>query len=191
MTTRPLTDGERTLARTVFGDSIDYDTVKIHDTKMHSFHPHRCAITPNGEMFAYGCFENDYSKLSASKRAFFIHEMVHVWQFQNNILNPVKEAIKESLKHNFNYEKSYEYTLDKTKDLVSYGMEQQASIVEDHFLLYRENVAGIPRRMQNGHLPEGTRKELYEAVLAKFLADPKYARKTGKEQKKMPPKPSA
>lgn len=118
MSARSLTQSETELAKSIFSNSIDYAKVKIHKTRAHDLHPRGTAITPNGEIFAYDCCRDDFSKESPEMRAFFIHEMTHVWQYQNNILNPVREALRESFRHGINYFKAaYEYTLEKDKGL--------------------------------------------------------------------------
>ena len=177
MSERILTSNEIALAKKVFKNSINYKEVKIHDNKYIVFQPNNSGMTPNGEIYVSGVYKKDYSSQSASMQAFFIHEMVHVWQYQLKILSPVTAAITESIKHFFDYSKAYEYTLDGTKDLLDYNIEQQASIVEDYF---RISIAGIslnPGRLQND---EGSikNKAKYMLVLAKFLANPKYATHT-------------
>ena len=187
MGTRGLTQGEIDLAKEIFGDAIDYAKVKIHDTQAHMLHPTGSAITPSGEIFAYGCCRQDFSTASPAQRAFFIHEMTHVWQYQNRILDPVKEALREAFRHGVNYfTGAYEYTLEKGKDLTAYGMEQQASIIEDYFLLYHENAPSLSKRLKNDGLGAGEQRALYEDVLAKFTNNPAYARKTPPPKRKPP-----
>src|SRR5262249_40606910 len=67
-----------------------------------------------------------------------------------------------------NYERAYAYDLDGHRDLLDYGMEQQASIVQDYFLLQHDN------RPQS--LTDSSHASRYRDVLAAFLADPGYAR---------------
>ena len=161
---RHLTTGEIKLARQVFGNSVDYAVVKIHD-KPHSFlQSKNSAMAPNGEIYTRGCFSADYSKEDVFARSFFIHEMAHVWQYQNKILHPIASALALQLKHKFNYTASYNFNLDKSKDLIDYGMEQQASIIQEYFLL------------KNFSISEAD-VSLHEKVLKKFLDNPAYARR--------------
>lgn len=171
---RPLTAGEIRLAQSVFGNSIDYAAVKIHDGAYIAFQPQNSGMTPNGQIYMRDCYEDDYSKQSAGTRAFFLHEMTHVWQYQNKVLNPIAAAARLNLKHKFNYAASYFYFLDKKKDLTQYGMEQQAAIIEGYYL--HKNGEGS-RHCKN--LEEGwfEKQALYEKVLGKFLKNPAYARK--------------
>jgi hypothetical protein len=161
---RPLTKGEIQLARQVFGDSIDYAAVKIHDKPylpLLPLQPKNSGMTPNGEIYTRDSYSPDYSRENLYTRAFFIHEMTHVWQYQNKVLHPAAEAVKLNLKHKFNYAAAYDFQLDKSKDLVRYDMEQQAAIVQEYFLLKHRKADATQ----------------YEAVLKKFLDNPSYARR--------------
>lgn len=175
MVSRPLTTGEVKLAKSVFGDSIDYATVTVNDGKFAGFHPEGTAMAPNGNLYMYGCYSDDYAQLEIYGQALFIHEMTHVWQYQNKILAPIAEAVKLNLKHKFNYRAAYDYELEAGKDLTDYNMEQQASIVQDHFALKHE--AGSEFWSNCLNIEYGAqRMALYEQVLDKFLKDPSYAK---------------
>ena len=165
MASRPLTSGEIKLARSVFGDSIDYGTVRVSPEKFGGmdFLPEGTAMAPNGNLFMPGCYCNDYSAKDFHTQSLFIHEMTHVWQYQNKVLAPIVEAAKLNVKYKFNYNAAYAYALDAKKDLLDYNMEQQASIVQDYFLL-KNNVG------------RAVKKPLFEAVLKNFIADPSYAK---------------
>jgi len=156
---RSLTTGEIALARQVFGNAINYDAVKIHDGSYMPFQPSQSGMTPNNDIYMRDCFQPDYSQGNVDDQAFLIHEMTHVWQYQNKILNPVVEAVKLNLKFKFNYSAAYAFQLDEKKELTNYNMEQQASIVAEYFQrkAYGADVA------------------LHEKVLQKFLNNPSYA----------------
>jgi len=175
MVSRPLTIGETALAKSVFGDSIDYAAVTINDGKFAGFHPEGTAMAPNGNLYMYGCYSDDYSTREPYGQALFIHEMTHVWQYQNKILAPIAEAVKLNLAHKFNYRAAYDYTLEPGKDLIEYNMEQQASIVQDRFLLQREPGSEFWSHSLNVEYG-AQRMALYDQVLAKFDADPAYAK---------------
>lgn len=194
MVSRPLTKGEIALAKTVFGDSVDYAAVYISDQKFVGFHPAGTAMAPNGNLFMYGCYQDDYSQHSVMTQSLFIHEMTHVWQYQNKVLAPIAEAVKLNLEHKFNYLAAYPYTLDSKKDLLDYNMEQQASIVQDYFAITREPRSAIWGNCENTGKTDD-KIALYENVLAKFHADPAYAKQAqfptamSKKQKPKAPKP--
>ena len=79
---RDLTAGEIEMAKKVFQNSIDYSKVKVHNGAFMPFTGNN-AMTPNGEMyFPEGYYTPDYSLEIDSYKAWFIHEMTHVWQCQ-------------------------------------------------------------------------------------------------------------
>lgn len=178
MALRPLTKGEIALARTVFGDSIDYAAVYVSDQKFGGmdFLPEGTAMAPNGNLFMPGCYHDDYAQESVLRQSLFIHEMTHVWQYQNKVLAPIIEAAKLNVKHKFNYMAAYNYTLDEKKDLLDYNMEQQASIVQDYFVLKNSGQYSFWGNCENS-CGDAEKKRLFEKVLEKFLAAPGYARR--------------
>lgn len=176
MTARPLTSGEVALARTVFGDSIRYDDVTIHDGQFIGFQPKGTAMAPEGNLYMYGCYRDDYAAGDPYARAHFIHEMTHVWQFQNKILHPIQAAIELNVRHMFNYLAAYAYTLEDGKDLTDYNMEQQASIVQDYFLLKHEGCTHHQGQCRNA-APCDERISLCEKILGRFLENPHYAKR--------------
>ncbi len=141
-------------------------------------------MTPNGEIYAVGAttYFNDYSLQGPTLKAFFIHEMVHVWQYQLNILSPVAAAIGESIRNLFDYAKAYQYELEAGKDLLKYRIEQQAQIIEDNYLLFREGTAPLIKRVKNPG-SQASYQPLYSQVLARFMANPGYARHVTKCEK--------
>lgn len=195
MVSRPLTSGEVALAKSVFGDSVDYSAVKISDGKFVGFHPEGTAMAPNGNLYMYGCYHADYSQESVMTQSLFIHEMTHVWQYQNKILAPIAEAVKLNIKHKFNYTAAYNYTLDGKKDLLDYNMEQQASIVQDYFALKNDPKSVLWSNCDNDECAKD-RLPLYEKTLAKFIADQSYAKQAqfpsarAKKTHRTPPPPS-
>ncbi len=183
---RPLTDGEVALARTIFGDAISYDKVGITDRPFMPFQPKGTAMAPDGNLYMYGCYHDDYAAMPPMTQSHFIHEMAHVWQKQNGVLDPIASALKLSLTFHFNYNAAYFYTLDRARDLLAYNMEQQAAIIQDYFLRVR---CGHPR--DTGHCRNSADAgALYECVLKKFLANPNYAR-SGAGTSGKPPQPPA
>lgn len=142
MTTRGLTDGERTLAASVFGDAIDYDAVRIHARKYFPLQPKKTAMAPNGAIWLHPkstLWTENFAKEKLGRRGLFIHEMTHIWQHQMGIFLPLK-------RHPFC---RYSYSIKPGWKLDRYGLEQQAEIVRHVFLL-REGgkVPGAPARGQ-------------------------------------------
>lgn len=181
MAKRRLTAGEIALAQTLFGDSIDYDAVRLHNRRLLPFgiqEKHQAMAYRSHTSFPRNAYSDDFSKeTDAQKQSVFIHELVHVWQHQNRVLSTPREAARETLKHKFHYQQSYHYTLARNSDLTTYGFEQQAAIVQDYFLLTRHGIAqSFKNRRRPGHNLQ-TLQENYEAVLKNFLQNPAYARR--------------
>lgn len=127
---RPLTPGEIDLARSMFGDAIDYAPVTIRRRKWAFFQPRETVMAPMGHIHFHpggSGYRDDFAAGSLSDQGLFIHEMTHVWQHQKGIFLPLA-------RHPFC---SYHYTLVPGQAFERYGIEQQAEIVRHAFLLRR------------------------------------------------------
>jgi len=134
-----LTQGEIALARTVFGDAIDYTSVRIKRRKWWPFQPKRITMAPDGHLYFHPqshAYCDDFARATLLTQGFFIHELTHVWQTQVRgrwylILH----------RHPFC---RYGYTLKPGQRLTEYGIEQQAEIVRHAFLLrHGAKIAGV------------------------------------------------
>ena len=132
---RPLTSGEIGLARSVFGDGIDYSKVRLVKGKWWPFQPRNSAMAPDGNIYfhpAAGGWSEDFARESVARQGFFIHEMTHVWQAQKG-----GRLYLPLIRHPFC---RYRYDLRPGKPFARYGLEQQAEIVRHRFLADR----GVP-----------------------------------------------
>jgi len=169
---RPLTAGEIAMLEPIFKDSLDYKAVRVIHNSF-PFQPENVYMTPRGHVYAPGAlWEDDFSR--GRRRAVFVHEITHVWQYVNG-LDLIGQSLIEFAKNRGDYEKAYAYELDAARDLTDYGMEQQASIVEDYFMITSD--LAEPLRVQNRGLDRQQRDTLYGAVLRQLIANPRYARK--------------
>ena len=138
MTSRLLTSGEKRLVQSVFEDAIAVDAVQIRNRKWFPFQPRHTIMAPTGHIHFHpkgGSFREDFSRESLHLQGLFIHEMVHVWQYQKGIFLPL-------MRHPFC---RYHYSIKPGWRLDQYGIEQQAEIVRHAFLLREKNpVAGAP-----------------------------------------------
>jgi hypothetical protein len=194
---RALTTGEVALLKPIFRDGIDYAKVRVINNSF-PLQPENVYMTPRGHVYAPGrLFREDFSAADAYVRAVFVHEMTHVWQHANG-MDLVGQSVVEFTKYRGAYEKAYPYELAQDRDLVEYGMEQQASIVEDYYLV--TVVKDHPHRMTNRELTTTQRDALYASVLKNFLGNARYAKgldpqviadKHAKESDKTPPGPEA
>lgn len=160
---RSLTPGEIAMAALVFGQSIDYERVKVHSRRYMPLQPKNCCMTPNGSMYFHrSCFLPDYSRGDPPVRHWFLHEMVHVWQHQMGYAVRLRGAVRLGL--------SYDYELAPGMTLADFNMEAQGDLLADYFALkHLRSPAAMRQQRYAGSLP------LYEKVLAGFLADPSNA----------------
>jgi hypothetical protein len=129
---RPLTAGERALAASIFGGSIDHEAVRIVPRKWWPLQPRGVAMAPDGNIWFHPespWLSCDYAKEPLGTQALFVHELTHVWQVQrwgrwHLIL----------LRHPFC---RYRYRLVPGRPFHRYGIEQQAEIVRHLFLRRR------------------------------------------------------
>ncbi len=119
---RPLTLGEKKLAAFVFGDSLKLEDIRI---KTAWWVLKNYAVSPNGNIyFNPNDYLSDFSSASLSHQSWLIHELTHVWQLQQG-LKVVRGAL---------INRRYQYELIQGKPFLSYGIEQQARMVQDYFI---------------------------------------------------------
>lgn len=144
---RPLTEAERNLSASVFGDAIDYDSVRICQHKWAFFQPRNTVMAPTGHIHFHPkgtLYCDDFCDSGTHMQGLFIHEMTHVWQYQKGIYLPL-------VRHPFC---RYSYSLVPGRSLERYGIEQQAEIVRHAFLLREgETVKGATKEQFEGLLP--------------------------------------
>lgn len=119
---RKLTKAEQALAKSVFGDSLALENIQL---KTAWWVLKGYAVSPNGNIYFHpDDFIDDFGEQSLAKRAWLIHELTHVWQIQQGI-HVVKKAL---------FNRKYRYRFVKNKPFLSYGVEQQARMVEDFYI---------------------------------------------------------
>lgn len=129
-TSRPLTNGERALAASVFGHAIDYEPVRIHRRKWFPFQLRNVAMAPCGHIHFHPhgrLWSADFAADLPWRQALFIHEMTHVWQAQER-----GRFYLPLMRHPFC---RYSYAIKAGWPLKRYGLEQQAEIVKHVFML--------------------------------------------------------
>ena len=157
---RSLTPDEVAMAALVFGESIDYERVRIHARRYMPFQPKNCCMTPNGSMYFHrSCFLPDYTRGDPLVVHWFLHEMAHVWQHQLGYAVRLRGAVRIGL--------SYDYDLAPGKTLADFNMEAQGDLLADYFALKHMHKPRVVR--QRRHVSQ---LHLYEQVLAGFLDDP-------------------
>jgi hypothetical protein len=135
---RSLTPGEIALARSVFGDAIDYAPVTIRRAKWFPFQPRETAMAPCGHIHFHPrsrLWSDDFAAERLGLQALFLHELTHVWQAQQR-----GKYYLPLMRHPFC---RYAYSVKAGWPFERYGLEQQAELVRHAFLL------------RNGHIPRG------------------------------------
>lgn len=137
-----LTKGEIELARSIFGDAIDYGRVRMIRRKWWPFQPRQVAMAPMGNIHfnPHGdLWSEDFSKEPLHRQGLFMHELTHVWQSQRG-----GRFFLPLMRHPFC---RYRYDLKEGRRFSDYGLEQQAEIVRHRFLGDRGwNASGCPPR---------------------------------------------
>ncbi len=137
---RPLTEGEIALARSMFGEAIDYGRVRMARRKWWPFQPRGIVMAPSGNIHfhpASTLWRDDFSVAELSLQGLFIHEMTHVWQTQKR-----GRFYLPLMRHPFC---RYAYQFQEGWAFDRYGLEQQAEIVRHSFLArHGAKLASIP-----------------------------------------------
>jgi hypothetical protein len=139
---RPLTPGEIALARSVFGDAIDYERVRLVRRRWWPLQPRGIVMAPTGNIHFHpdsGLWRDDFANAELTLQGLFIHEMTHVWQAQRH-----GRFYLPLMRHPFC---RYAYALTEGRPFDRYGLEQQAELVRHRFLADRGvRFAAVPDR---------------------------------------------
>jgi hypothetical protein len=126
--TRRLTEREIALARSVFGETIDYQKVRVDE---------RSHIGCRQYRFAYVGFHfvNSWGKLSDP---ILIHELVHVWQYQRLGSVYIPRALwaqRTAEGYDYGGGAALQKAVEQGQTLTDFNYEQQGDIVADYFCL--------------------------------------------------------
>jgi hypothetical protein len=192
MKKRSLTEGEIELAKGLFGDSIDYSVIRLDNKYIWPvrFQKKNRACTYCNHVSCPGtAYSPDFSQeKDPYKQSVFIHELAHVWQQQNRILDTRVHWLREMIDHKLNYERTYLYGVSEGRDLLMYNFEQQASIIQDYFLLTRHGLTDSYKSRRRDNLPphDTTLLLAYEKSLENFLRNPSYITDENRKWKPIP-----
>jgi hypothetical protein len=149
VTTRSLTSGEIELAKTVFGDAINYPPVRVHHRRWFPFQPKDVIMAPDGDIWINpkgSLWREDYSKERLGLQGLFLHELTHVWQAQTR-----GRWYLVLMRHPFC---RYAYRYQPGWPLERYGLEQQAEIIRHVFLLrHGQTIGDTPLQALEATLP--------------------------------------
>ncbi len=139
--TRVLTQGECALAQSVFANHLDLTQIHlIAATRMWRGY----AMSPNGMVYFHPSdWVDDFSQASIQQQSWLIHELTHVWQYQQGRAVALRAA----------FNRRYHYDAQLSRPFLQYGMEQQAQIVQDYFV---RRVQGLDCEAYQRCLPFGS-----------------------------------
>ena len=139
---RSLTPGEISICQQVFGNLIDYSTVKVMNHPYLPWQSRYVIMAPSGYIHARNLnYREDYSHESLAYQALFIHEMTHIYQYQQKINVVLKGAILQSAYFlSFRKYNPYKYQFNPNKSFSHYNIEQQGDIARDIFLKRIPNI---------------------------------------------------
>lgn len=171
---RLLTPGEMSMVTSVFKNAIVLSQVRVRKGTLLP-NQGKYAITPFGEIYwPQKYYSQDYSIKEFDDQHFFMHEMTHIWQFQMGMHVAMRGA--------FSLMADYEYALEENKLLSDYGMEQQACIIADYYILKNfgyDSWLQITNQKYKGSYPKNKQLvqqywlKMYENTLCLFLKNPK------------------
>ena len=147
---RALLRSETELARTVFGNSIDYTRVRLIIGNL-------AAGTTAGNNIR---LPEDFSIANEEHKQLLIHEMTHVWQFQHNGAGYITTSLLQQMhagatRGNRNF--AYDYRISAGNTFFEFAPEQQAFIVENYYAMLRDQqligaAGGMTRTYKSNHL---------------------------------------
>lgn len=166
MVTRYLNANEIALARTIYGDSINYSVIQISDFKAAAQPDDRAMTLPNNNIhfddntsFLEATYSSDFSSASWEQKATFIHEMFHIYQFQNSPGTVIQVGIERITNYSDNYNYNGIFNGTSFEDLT---IEQQAEFMQDLYLL--ANGQPIDRNKGNNQTVDEHSLEDYEDI---------------------------
>jgi hypothetical protein len=136
-TCRPLTWAERECAVEIFGASIDYDAVTITRGSPRSLFTATAignAVNLKPEHFAPGSMD-----LNRTGQTVLIHELGHVWQFQNGGLGYIWSSVLAQIaalvtagsrRAAYDWRRAH----NRSRPWHSWNAEQQAECISDYFV---------------------------------------------------------
>lgn len=139
---RPLVSDEINAAKTVYDDKIDYSSVRVVDGKYIFTQGSNYAVTPNGNIYFPEDCGNLVSCGAGQYEGLFIHEMMHVLQYQSGVNVLERGLLLQAGKFlSFGLYNPYKYNYSPSRKFSSYNIEQQGDIaVQIFYGVYPNNI---------------------------------------------------
>jgi len=128
---RSLSSVEIQLANTVFGSSIDYSGVRLIPNAIASF------VAIGNDIYV----PLDFTLGNINDNENFIHELVHVWQYQDSGVDVLSESVRLQVGSAIwfgNSKWAYNYEIGDYEFFFQYNVEQQAWIVQNYYAMRRD-----------------------------------------------------
>ncbi len=126
--TRPLSPLEKKLAASVFGSALNLDAIRMDDRAKIGCQKRRIVYVSYFTINAWGRIRPET----------FIHELVHVWQFQKLGGAYIPQALRaQKSKEGYNYGgiEALRASMELGGKLLDFNLEQQAEIVGDYYAI--------------------------------------------------------
>lgn len=130
LTGRALTGAEITLARGVFGTSIDFARVRLNPTDVLQYR----TVGNNVRV------PRDFTIDDQLMAEILIHELTHVWQYQHGGTRYLSDSIQTQIGAGIRGNRSFAYAYELTprSSFFDFTPEQQAMIVQNYFAMGRD-----------------------------------------------------
>lgn len=150
--TRPLEDWEKELAQTIFGNTIAYNRVRLDDSAW------------LGPPQYHVCYVSFYTVNSwgPMNNSIFVHELVHVWQYQNLGITYIPRALRagKSIQgYNYGGLERLREVMDRGGQLLDFNYEQQADIISDYY------------RIKSGYRPSWGNATINDLAVYKYFVE--------------------
>ena len=126
--TRPLSQAELEIARSIFYNSIHYNRIRVDESAHVGCKKHHIYYVSFFTINGWGRIQNDI----------FVHELMHVWQFQmlgSVYIIRALLAQRTSMGYNYGGLPALKYAHVNNLGLAAFNLEQQADIVSDYYCL--------------------------------------------------------
>lgn len=126
--TRPLSLTEQELASSVFGNSLQLKAIRLDERAFIGCRKRKIAYVSHFTI-------NSWGKLNPQ---IFIHELVHVWQFQNLGSAYIPQALRAQLSpegYNYGGVEALKKAFEEKGRIQDFNLEQQAEIVGDYYCI--------------------------------------------------------
>jgi hypothetical protein len=122
---RPLTEGERAIARFMFWERFETSGVRVVQGPRSPF----AAMVPRGRTILFSAWRarRDFARADAHERGWFVHELAHVWQARRGVVLATAKLAALG-------RAAYAYRFTPDKHFAAFNIEQQAEIARHLYL---------------------------------------------------------